>query len=258
MVIQRISRFVAWANELARSHGLEAELIPEDPEGAITLRRFRRTIAWFIRRRPSGRIALGIQYGHLTAALADGYGGRSTSGMLQLLDLEQALATAETLTAAAERLTAGEGVSGPAVSRYLAAANEFEHTYPGGFLSKRQHKALIANPRLQVFDHPESFLTCNYDPHKALCKPSRGKAEAAAQRTPSQSRCQSNCPNISRTDTHMDLAAREIDQLQAEINDGLLPHPIRCRLEQRQQSLDALIEGHKAGRITSAEEYARV
>ncbi|MFG2882827.1 hypothetical protein ACGFYV_11045 [Streptomyces sp. NPDC048297] len=256
LAIARIRRFTAWANELARQHGRDHELILDDPEGTITLRRFRRTIAWFIVRRPSGRIALGIQYGHVTASLADGYGGRSTADMLQLLDLEQALASAETLAAAAERLTAGECVSGPAVGRYIAAANEFQSTYAGGFLSKRQHKALIANPRLQVFDHPESFLTCNYDPHTALCNPARGKGDATAQRTPSHSRCHSACPNIARTDTHMDLASTEIERINAEVSDGLLPHPIRRRLEQRRQTLAALIEDHRQTRTTNTPEAA--
>jgi hypothetical protein len=169
--------------------------------------------------------------------------------MLQLLDLEQALATAETLAAAAERLTTGEGVSGPAAGHYIAAANEFQNTYAGGFLTKRQHKALIANPRLQIFDHPESFLTCNYDPHTALCNPARGKADATAQRTPSHNRFQSACPNISLTDAHMDLAAAEAERITAEISDGLLPHLIRRRLEQRRQSLNALITDHRTSRI---------
>lgn len=258
LAASRIRRFTTWANDLARHHERDHELIPDDPEGAITLRRFRRTIAWFIARRPSGRIALGIQYGHVTASLADGYGGRSTTDMLQLLDLEQALATAETLAAAAERLTTGEGVSGPAAGRYIAAADEYQNTYAGGFLTKRQHKALIANPRLQVFDHPESFLSCNYDPHTALCNPTRGKADATAQRTPSHNRCQSACPNISRTDAHMDLAAAEAERITAEIGDGLLPHPIRRRLEQRRQSLDALIADHRTSRVTNTPEGTHV
>ncbi|MDK9498682.1 hypothetical protein QEZ40_003875 [Streptomyces katrae] len=254
LAIARIRRFSAWSNELARHHGRDHEAIPDDPEGAVTLRRFRRTIAWFIVRRPSGRIALGIQYGHLSASLADGYGGRSTTDMLQLLDLEQALATAETLAAAAERLAAGEGVSGPAASRYLTAASKFQTTYAGGFLSKRQHKALVANPHLQVFDHPESFLTCNYDPHTALCNPARGKADATSQRTPSHSRCHRACPNISRTDTHTKLAAKEIEKINTDISEGLLPQPLRQRLEQRRKALTALIEDHQSSRIAGTPE----
>jgi hypothetical protein len=114
------------------------------------MRRFRRTVAWFINRQPGGRIALGVQYGHLRASFGESYSGRSKVDMLEILDLEQALATADTLTHAAERLNDGEGVSG---ARYIAAAREFQAAYERGFVSKRQHKALLDNPRLQVFDH---------------------------------------------------------------------------------------------------------
>ena len=112
--------------------------------------RFRRTVAWFINRQPGGRIALGIQYGHLRASQSESYGGRSTVDMLQILDLEQAMATAGALTEAAGRFHDGEGVSGPAAGRYIAAAREFQASYVGGFVSKRQHKALLGNPHLQV------------------------------------------------------------------------------------------------------------
>ncbi|MER5217889.1 hypothetical protein ABT063_47180 [Streptomyces sp. NPDC002838] len=76
--------------------------MPDDPDGRIVLTRFRRTIAWFINRRPAGRIALGIQYGQLHATMAENYVGRSTTDMHQLLDPERALSTAETLADAAE------------------------------------------------------------------------------------------------------------------------------------------------------------
>jgi hypothetical protein len=110
------------------------------------MRRLRRTVAWFINRQPGGRIALGIQYGHLRPSLAESYGGRSTVDMLQILDFEQALATADALSEAAERLNTGEGVSGPAAARYIAAAAQFQAAYPGGFVSARQHKACWTTP----------------------------------------------------------------------------------------------------------------
>jgi hypothetical protein len=55
----RIEVFVAWANECATAHELDHEVIPPDPHGAIGTRRFRRTLAWHIARRPGGLIALG-------------------------------------------------------------------------------------------------------------------------------------------------------------------------------------------------------
>jgi hypothetical protein len=56
------------------------------------MRRFRRTVAWFINRQPGGRIALGVQYGHLRASFGESYSGRSKVDMPEILDLEQALA----------------------------------------------------------------------------------------------------------------------------------------------------------------------
>jgi integrase len=248
----RISRFTAWANTLADAHERHHEMIPADPDGPVTLRRLRRTVAWFINRQPGGRIALGIQYGHLRASLAESYGGRSRVDMLQILDLEQAMATADTLAEAAERLDDGEGVSGPAARRYIAAAREFQAAYAGGFASKRQYTALLNNPRLQVFEHPTALLTCNHDPLKALCDPNRGKPGAQPQRTPSQDRCHSACANISRTDTHIERIQAELDQIEAEIADGLVPLPIQQRLRQRQATLKAIIAGHHATRIRPA------
>jgi hypothetical protein len=61
----RIADFITWVNDYARQHGLDAEAIPADPDGPVTISRFRRTIAWHIARLPGGRIALAIQYGHM-------------------------------------------------------------------------------------------------------------------------------------------------------------------------------------------------
>ncbi|MFB8776302.1 hypothetical protein [Streptomyces broussonetiae] len=66
--VERIRAFTVWANQLAVAHGRTHELIPADPDGAVALRRFRRTIAWFIYRQPGGRIALAVQYGHAATA----------------------------------------------------------------------------------------------------------------------------------------------------------------------------------------------
>ncbi|MGH3180340.1 MAG: hypothetical protein ACRDOE_00295 [Streptosporangiaceae bacterium] len=245
----RIARFAAWANTLAAEHQREHEVIPADPDGAVTMRRFRRTVGWFINRQPGGRIALGIQYGHLRASFGESYSGRSRVDMLEILDLEQALATADTLTEAAGRLHDGDGVSGPAAARYIAATREFQATYTGGFASKRQYKALLDNPRLQVFDHPQALLTCNYDPLKALCDPNRGRPGGQLQRTPSQDRCHSACANISRTDTHVERIQAEIDRIEAEIGDGMAALPIQQRLRQRQTTLNEIVARHQATRI---------
>lgn len=56
MVTEDIQAFVRFAGELSQHHG--ADPIPTDPHGLLNITRFRRTLAWFIRRRPRGPVAL--------------------------------------------------------------------------------------------------------------------------------------------------------------------------------------------------------
>jgi len=246
----RVRRFVAFANTLARAHGRDHELIPEDPDGPIALSRFRQTVAWFINRRPGGRVALGIQYGHLQLTMSEAYGSRGRTDMLEILDLERARTLADTLAEAADRLDRGEHVSGPAAKRYRASAQEFTATYQGAYLSKRQHRALLNNRSLRVFDHPDALLACNHNPLTALCDPNRGTPGQRAAATPSFDRCDRACGNIARTDTHITRARNEVAALQAEIDSGLNPHPITQRHRQRQAALLEIIAAHEHMRPT--------
>jgi len=121
--------------------------------------------------------------------------------MLQILDFEHGLAMADTLAEAADRLRAGEGVSGPASGRHIGAIAEFAHRYAGGHINRRDLNALKLNPRLQIHEDPRALLTCNYDPFKALCHPDRATADYGVPTTPGHDRCEPGCANISRTDT---------------------------------------------------------
>ncbi|MGI5453525.1 hypothetical protein ACQEWB_10200 [Streptomyces sp. CA-249302] len=246
IVRQRFVSFIAWVNATAARLSRDHELIPDDPHGPITLRRLRRTVAWFIYRRPGGRIALGLQYGHVGTSMAESYGGRTKADMLEILDFEKTLAMADALAEASDRIEAGEVVSGPAGDRYVAAAREFASRYEGGFVSKAQMKGLRNNPRLQIFEDPQALLTCNFDPFKALCDPGQSTKTAQSQRTPNWSRCNPACANISRSDTHMRRAQAEIELLDAESADPLLPHPLRVRLQQLRASCEETIEKHRS------------
>ncbi|WP_316528106.1 hypothetical protein [Kitasatospora brasiliensis] len=232
-------------------HDRPNEFIPEDPDGAVVMVRFRRTVAWFIYHRPGGRVALGVQYGHVESTMGESYAGRSKADMLQILNFEQGLAMADSLAEASDRLASGEGVSGPAAERYLAAVSEFGNKYAGAFVTTRQLKAIRGNPKLQVFEHESSLLACNFDPYTALCQRERPGQEPV-QRTPSHDRCQAACPNIARTDTHIERAKAEISEIDAECTDGLNPLPITRRLEQRRATLAEIIDKHERTRIHPA------
>lgn len=113
-----VQRFVKWWNARCHKTGRLEEGIPRTPRATSRRVRFRRTLAWFIYRIPGGRIALGLQYGHLRGHTSDGYRSRMTGGLRDVFPMEEALAVAaETLQDGALRLGAGERVSGPAAAR---------------------------------------------------------------------------------------------------------------------------------------------
>jgi hypothetical protein len=142
-----IAEFITWVNACAREHGLDGETIPDDPDGPVTLTRFRRTIAWHIARLPGGTVALTIQYGHLHTLTSEGYSGRSRHGVRDLLDLETARAMAGYLQDVSDSLDSGGGVSGPAARRLADAARYAATRYEGLFLSPRRPAPCSPTPR---------------------------------------------------------------------------------------------------------------
>lgn len=252
----RIAAFTAWVNDFASQQGLPTERIPDDPDGPIVLKRFRRTVAWHIARLPGGRIALATQYGHLRAsAVTDGYSGRARQGLRRVLDVETARAMADYLSVVAERIQRGEGVSGPAANRMIKAARDAAVRFEGMFLTPKQAKALLDNPRLHVYDNPEAFLTCNNDPSKALCHPERTRS-SKRNLPPAIDRCDPACANIARTDTHITGLRQEITQHTAEITSPLTPIPLRERLKQRVAALEEIVDRHEQTRIVTHQESA--
>lgn len=103
-----------------------------------------RTLAWHIARRPGGLVALAIQYGHLRTAISGGYASRGRDGIDDLLDVETARATIETLTTLHEDLTSGAGISGPAARRAVHAATRAA-TFTGQIVTAKQARDLLAN-----------------------------------------------------------------------------------------------------------------
>jgi hypothetical protein len=242
-----IADFVTWWNAFCASSGRVDETIPPDPDGEIAPARFRRTLAWFIYRVPGGRIALGVQYGHLRGYTSDAYGSRVASGLRDVFPMEEALAVAETLQKAGERLDAGEQVSGPAARRYLAGVTAFQQSFEGSYLTPRQMSAMRRNPEMRIYDSPERALACVYDESKALCHPDRDRRQDLSK-TPDMNRCRDNCGNIARTDSHARLLTAEIERLREEVESPLTPEPIRDRLAARIARREQELQAHADGR----------
>ncbi len=239
----RIAEFIDWCNAAAVRLARSQDVIPPDPEGKVTTSRFRRTLAWFIYRKPGGRIALGVQYGHLRGHTTDGYGSRVAVGLRDVFPMEEALARAEYLEDAHTRMEDGEQVSGPAAGRYREALILYGQEFRGRFMSGRQAAALRANPRLRIYDNSARFVTCCYDQSKALCHPDR-LGPNGTDETPDINHCQPNCGNIARTDRNIEQAADTIKQYEAEMASPLTPEPLRTRLAQRITALQTIIATH--------------
>lgn len=240
----RITDLINWCNRHADRLDRGHETIPQDSEGPVTVRRFRRTLAWFVYRKPGGRIALGVQYGHLRGHTTDAYGSRVSSGLRDVFPMEEALASAEFLEGAYQRLQDGEQVTGPAEKRYAEGIQLYGNRFGGRFLTNRQAAALRSNPKLQIYDSEEQFVTCCYDQSKALCHPDRHTASGIEQ-TPDITNCRPNCGNIARTDTNIARAEAAVSLHRSEIDDPATPLPMRARLEQRVTALQSIIDQHR-------------
>jgi hypothetical protein len=238
------SDFTAWANREAARHGIPGQAIPADLCGPVGMARFRRTLAWHVARRPGGLIALAIQYGHMRTVLdartSSGYATRSRDGIHGVLDVETALAAADTAAGLADRLAVGERISGPAARRALTAAAEAPR-FQGRLVTKnftRQATDYLARDGLVLFDNPDSCLICVFKRDTALCEPGPGAT------APSQHDCRPGCGNAARTDTHA-LGLREraarTEQLAAHA-----PAPVARRLRAAADRDRAAASAHDA------------
>ncbi|MGW9713537.1 integrase [Streptomyces albidoflavus] len=240
----RIESFVNWVNREAETQGLPSQIIPDDPHGAIGLSRFRRSLAWHVARRPGGLIALAIQYGHMRTVLdartSSGYGARGRRGIHAILDVETALAAADTAARLRDRVAAGESVSGPAARRALTAA---AHTprFEGRFVLRtfaRKASAFLARDGVVLYDNPDAFLICAFKHDNALCEPEPGAT------APRQYDCRPGCGNTVRTDTHarqLRERADELDKFAAHA-----PEPVSKRLRGNAIRLRETADTHDA------------
>ncbi|PJT45764.1 integrase [Streptomyces albidoflavus] len=241
---QRIEDFVVWVNLEADRHGLHEQRVPKDPYGAIGLARFRRTLAWHIARRPGGLIALAIQYGHmrtvLNARTSSGYGSRSRRGIHSVLDVETALAAADTAAQLRDRLAAGENISGPAARRAIIAAAQAPRFEGRIVTSKfaRQAADYLARDGFVLFDNPKACLICVFKRDNALCEPA---PDAIA---PNQYDCRPGCGNAIRLDNHADQLVEEATR--TEQLAAVTPEPLAARIR----------AAAKRDRITADEHHA--
>ncbi|WP_156526205.1 hypothetical protein [Mycobacterium adipatum] len=239
VVTDDIHRFITYVNQLCAHH--HVELIPSDSHGALTITRFRRTLAWFIRRRPRGLVAGSIQYGHVHTRMIQGYAGAYDSGFPDELAFEEFLSRLEQFADDEHALHTGEHVSGPAAQTYRNRIRAGNDRFAGHVVTTtRQARDLLANPSLQI--HHGEAMTCVFDATKAACQLQGHRDDPMV--TPDIDDCQPNCRNLARTDRDIIAVRRYRTRLADTVKDTAAP-PIRHQRElQELERIDALIKDH--------------
>lgn len=241
----RIDDFVDWANTEAARHNLANETIPPDPHASIGLKRFRRSLAWHIARRPNGHIALAIQYGHMRSAVVSGrYASRGRDGIHDLLDIETVRAVADTVADLRDHLDSGGAVSGPAARDTIKIATEAPK-FGGTTITAKTARRLVTNPDLMIYDNPQAFLLCRYKPDRALCQ------RDGIKDAPKLEACDPGCGNVVRTDEHASQLRSRAGQLEKQA--AHTPPPIGERLRANAAKLRHYADTHDATRITARE-----
>ena len=103
-----------------------------------------------------------------------------------------------------------------------------------------------------MFENADAYLTCNYDPRRALCNPDNATGGTAS--APSLDRCQAACPNIARTDSHAGQLRAQAERLRSQADTPLTPHPVADRLRHRAIALIELAGKHDRTRIALTDE----
>ncbi|WP_189160688.1 hypothetical protein [Lentzea pudingi] len=238
-----LNDFRTWINNYCATHGRDDHipLINGLVRTRLTTRQFRRTLAWFIARRPDGSIAGAIQYRHLSVQMFEGYAGTSDSGFRAEVEAEQALARGEHLLAMTDAHEHA-GLAGPAAEEAARRLGDFAATarFSGTVLTDARRLERLMR-RHDPAIYPGTFATCVFNPDKALCQQHR---DTRGTTHPIVGNCQPlECANVALTADNLDALQLELDQITAELSarpglPPLLVHRLRDRHEQITQYLD--------------------
>jgi integrase len=203
---------------------------------------FRRTLAWFIARRPGGAIAGTIQYRHHSIQMFEGYAGTSDSGFRAEVEAEQTLERGEQLFAMIEAHEHHD-LSGPAADQAHSRLTNLERktAYAGSVVTDPKRLAKIMrrdDPKIYL----GRFVTCVYDPNKALCR--RQHTLGGDGLKPDLGSCQPLwCRNVALTAANRRALTEQLQKLDEHLGaaDLLAPY-VAYRLTEQRRDLAVLLE----------------
>jgi integrase len=241
---QLLNAFIVWINAYcAERDRTDSVAQIEGVDWTLSTRQFRRTLAWHIARRPGGAIAGAIQFRHLSVQMFEGYAGTSDSGFRAEVEAEQALTRGEHLLALISHHE-HPAFTGPAAPEATRRLNEFAD-------QARFQGQVVTDPRrvtrlMQRHDpaiYPGTYITCMFDPAKALCQQRR---DGTGTPRPSPSTCQPlDCRNTALTRQNVRALREEARRIDAELAQvPALPPLLAARLSERRTKITTFLARH--------------
>jgi integrase len=239
-----ILAFIAWVNAtFTRPDGRPP--IPPDPAKPVHASRFRRTLAYFVVRRPGGLIAAALQYGHVSTKVTLGYSGDADTGWMDDLVIERLEMVIDQAADDLDHLSAGEHVSGPSAEEYRRRLDR-SLPFAGRVTDKvRNAERLLASADPDI--HHGKGMTCVYRAETALCRLAREEAGLDGE-GPDEADCRSACTNLAYTDRDIGALLQRLSLLEQGAADPLAPRPLRDRGSAQASRLRAIIDRHQATR----------
>lgn len=240
-----IDRFITWVNTTF-AHPDGSEPIPADPTKHIHAARYRRTLAYFIVRRPRGLVAAALQYGHIATKVTLSYAGDADTSWLDDMAIERLEYVIEQIDADSAAVEDDEHVSGPSAAEYrsrLARAAPFAGRV---VTAVRSAERLLkqADPNI----HHGEGMTCVWTAETAACRKAKIEMGLPAGDGPEEAECRSTCQNLAYTDRDIDQLRARLAALAQGAHDPLAPRPRRDRATALADQVRAIIERHELTR----------
>ncbi len=244
-----LAAFVDGINACCDIHGLPDRIpLVAGQRWHLTTSQFRRTLAWFIARRPGGVIAGAIAYRHHRAQVFEGYAGTSRSGFRAEVEAEEALERGERLLAMVEGYEHQQLV-GPAAQEAKARLEEFgrQAGFAGLVVTDERRLQLIMR-RHDPNIHPGKFVTCIHNPDKALCWRPQGNGQGNRQ-GPVLADCKPlACRNVALTTANLTAWREHLARLNQALSSAEVLAPyLRHRLAEQRDQVARFVDenGHR-------------
>ncbi|MFJ6661334.1 integrase SAM domain protein [Streptomyces sp. NPDC091377] len=240
-----IESMVAWINDTFATPG-EQPLIPPDPSKKLLGSRFRRTLAYFIVRRPRGLIAAALQYAHISTKVTLNYAGEGDTSWMEDLAVEKLEVVLEQIDDDCTLAEDGEHVSGPSAAEYRTRLGRVAK-FSGRIVSSIRSVERLLHQADPDIHHGEG-MTCVHRAETAECRMEKVTLGLPAGSGPDESFCRTSCLNLAYTDRDIMQLHRELADYEATASDALAPRPRRDRAAAQARAAQQVIDRHEATR----------